>query len=197
MPTPTARPTAACYLRVSTSDGRQTVENQRAPLAQLCEQRGWRPRWYEEQESAAKSRPVFERMLADAHRGELVAVAVVALDRLGRSLPGVMETVAKLDAAKVEVVSLREPWLDMRGPTRGLLVAIVGWVGELERATLIERTKAGLARARRQGVRLGRPPASPVLLSSAAELVKRGEPIARAARLKGVKATTLRRFLAR
>lgn len=146
---------AAVYLRVSTDS--QTLENQREPLSSACAARGFEPRWFEEVESAAKARPVLDAMLAAAHRGEVKAVVVVALDRLGRSLRGVLDTVHRLDAAGVRLISLREPWLDTGGPARSLLVAIFAWVAEMERGTLIERTKAGMKRAARQGKRIGRP----------------------------------------
>jgi putative DNA-invertase from lambdoid prophage Rac len=95
----------------------------------------------------------------------------------------------------VPVLSVREGWLDTTGPVRPLLVAIFGWVAEQERTRLIERTKAGLERARRQGKRLGRPPASPLLLHAARDLVLEGVPVAEAARRKGVARSTLQRFL--
>jgi DNA invertase Pin-like site-specific DNA recombinase len=185
--------TAALYARVSTID--QTTANQLPELQRLAQARGFNVVLYEEQESAAKARPVLDRLMADARAGKVGAVVVWALDRLHRSMVGAVNAVLELDRLGVQVISLREPWLDTVGPVRPLLVAIFGWVAEQERARLIERTKAGLVRARAQGKRLGRPPASPVLLSAAADLVRAGEPIARAARLKGVKATTLRRFL--
>jgi len=53
---------------------------------------------------------------------------------------------------------VREPWLDTGSAVRPLLIAIFGWVAEQERVTIVVRTKAGLKRARRSGVRLGRPP---------------------------------------
>jgi putative DNA-invertase from lambdoid prophage Rac len=64
--------------------------------------------------------------------------------------------VLELDRLGVLVVSVREPWLDTGGPVRDLLVAIFSWVAEQERLRLVERTRAGLARARREGTRLGR-----------------------------------------
>ncbi len=60
---------------------------------------------------------------------------------------------------------------------------------------LIQRTKAGLQRAPRQGKRLGRPPTSPILLHAARDLVAAGVPVAQAARQKGVARSTLQRFL--
>lgn len=186
-------PAAALYIRVSTD--KQTAENQVAELRQLAAARGFEPVIYEEVESAAKARPVLDRMLADARAGKVRAILVWALDRLHRSMVGSIQTVLECDRLGVPVVSLREPWLDTAGPVRPLLIAIFGWVAEQERARLIERTKAGLARARAQGKRLGRPPASPVLLHAARDLVVDGVPIAEAARRKGVPRSTLQRFI--
>ena len=183
----------ALYIRVSTE--RQTCENQVAELRQLAAARGLEPLLYREVESAAKARPVFDRMLADARAGRIRAILVWALDRLHRSMLGSIQDVLECDRIGVPVISVREPWLDTSGPVRPLLVAIFWWVAEQERARLIERTKAGIERARRQGKRLGRPPTSPILLCSAADLVAAGVPIAQAAQRKGVKRSTLRRFL--
>ena len=186
-------PAAALYIRVSTD--RQTAENQVAELRQLAAARGFEPVIYEEVESAAKARPVMERMIADARAGRVRAILVWALDRLHRSMVGSIQTVLECDRIGVPVVSVREPWLDTAGPVRPLLIAIFGWVAEQERSRLIERTKAGLDRARRQGKKLGRPRASPILLNAAAGLVAGGASVAEAARRKGVKRSTLRRFL--
>lgn len=184
---------AALYIRVSTE--RQAVENQAADVRQLALARGYEPVIYEEVESAVKKRPVFDRMLADVRAGRVQAVAVWALDRLHRSMIGAMNTVLELDRLGVPVLSVREGWLDTSGPVRPLLVAIFGWAAEQERTRLIERTKAGLERARRQGKRLGRPPKSPILLHAARDLVASGVPVAVAARQKGVARSTLQRFL--
>ncbi len=185
---------AALYIRVSTD--KQTTENQVAELRQLAAARNLEPIIYEEVESAAKARPVLDRMLTDARAGKVRAILVWALDRLHRSMVGSIQTVLECDRLGVSVVSLREPWLDTAGPVRPLLIAIFGWVAEQERTRLIERTKAGLARARAQGKRLGRPAASQVLLHAAAERVCRGEPARAVARQAGLSERTLRRFLA-
>lgn len=174
----------AVYLRVSTD--RQTTTNQEADVRRMAEARGYEAVVYEETESAAKARPVLDRMLADVRAGRVHALAVWALDRLSRSMTAAINTVLDLDRLGVPVLSVREPWLDTSGPVRPLLVAIFGWVAEQERARLIERTRAGLERARRQGKRLGRPPASPVLLHAARDLVAGGVSIAEAARQKGL-----------
>jgi DNA invertase Pin-like site-specific DNA recombinase len=185
---------AGVYLRVSTD--RQTVQNQLADLDRLVRARGYESVIYEEVESAAKARPVLDCLLADARAGRITAVAVWALDRLHRSMVGAIQTVLELDRLGVRVVSVREPWLDTDSPVRPLLVAIFGWVAEQERTRLIERTKAGMSRARKEGKKIGRPRTSTVLLHAAAELVGGGVPVAAAARRKGVSRASLRRWMA-
>lgn len=83
----------------------------------------------------------------------------------------------------------------MDGPVRPLLLAIFGWVAEQERARLIERTREGVARARREGKRLGRPRAA-VDLDAALKLRAGGASVAVAARRLGVGERTLGRALA-
>lgn len=184
---------AGLYLRVSTTD--QTTDNQAHELRRLAAARGWEPIEYRETGSAVKARPVLAALLDDARAGRLGAVVVWALDRMHRSMTGAIATVLELDRLGVPVVSVREPWLDTSGPVRPLLVAIFGWVAEQERTRLIERTVAGLDRARAQGIRLGRPRSSPAALQAAAELVATGTPRAAAARRHGLSARSLGRFL--
>ena len=93
-------------------------------------------------------------------------------------------------------LSARENWLDTDSPVRPLLVAIFGWVAEQERTRLIERTKAGMARARQEGKKIGRPRTSTVMLRAAADLVRDGMPVAEAARVKRVSRASLRRWMA-
>jgi len=185
---------AAIYLRVSTE--RQAVENQRAEVEQLVRARGFEPVVYEEVESAAKARPVLDKMLDDARRGQVQAVALWALDRLHRSLPGAVNTVLELDRLGVQVLSVREPWLDTSGPVRPLLVAIFGWVAQQERERLIERTRAGIARARAQGKRLGRPATSPLKVGAALQLIEGGLSIRAAAKQAGVAREVVRKAVA-
>lgn len=185
---------AAVYVRVSTD--RQTVQNQLADLERLAQARGYEVIVYEEVESAAKARLVLDRLLADARAGRVQAVAVWALDRLHRSMVGAIQTVLELDRLGVRVLSARESWLDTDSPVRPLLVAIFGWVAEQERTRLIERTKAGMERARTEGKKIGRPRTSTIMLHAAADLVKSGMLVAEAARSKGVSRASLRRWMA-
>lgn len=185
---------AALYQRVSSD--RQFTENQRPELLQLARARGLEVvATFDETVSAAKKRAAFDRMMAEAHAGRFDTVLVWSLDRFGRSMTGNLNAVLELDRLGVRVVSVREPWLDTSGPVRALLVAIFGWVAEQERTRLIERTRAGVARARREGKKLGRP-AARIDLDEARVLIEvRGLSLRQAAKSLNVGASTLHKAL--
>ena len=185
----------AMYLRVST-DG-QTTENQRPECEQLARQRGEVVEVYEEQASAVKHRPAFERMVKDAKRGKFDTLVIWAIDRFGRSMVGNLQDLTELDRVGVGVVSVRESWLDTSGPTRGLLVAVFSWCAEQERNRLVERIGAGLARAKRQGKVLGRPKARVDVEAARRLLAVEGTSVRAAARALAVPLGTLQRALAR
>jgi len=189
------KPRAAVYLRVSTEE--QTLENQLADVRRVLRARGLRKvASYEEKASTTNARPQFDRMMRAAHKGEFDVLVVWALDRFGRSMVGNLQAVLDLDRCGVEVVSVNEPWLDTGGPVRSLLIAIFGWIAEQERARIGERTKAGIARARRKGIRIGRPPRD-VDLRQARELLKQGLSLRTIASRLKVPTTTLHRALGR
>jgi DNA invertase Pin-like site-specific DNA recombinase len=188
----------AIYLRVSSEV--QTTANQVPEVEQLGRQRGQVVRRYEETGSAAKRRPAFEAMLKDARRGTFDVLVIWAIDRFGRSMVGNLQDLLELDRVGVQVVSVREPWLDTAGPTRGLLVAIFSWCAEQERARLIERTRAGMARAKRHGTRSGRKigrPKARVDVDAARAAIAAGASQRGAAAALGVPLATLQRALAR
>lgn len=187
---------AALYVRVSTD--RQDATAQLPDLERMATARDWEWEVRSEVESGAKRRPELERLLDDARRGAVHVIAVWALDRLGRSMQETVARVLELDRLGVQVVSVREPWMDSGGPTRPLLLAIMAWVAEQERTRLIERTRAGIERARKQGKRLGRPPATDkraIALTTAAAEVAGGKSIRAAAAAWDLSESTLRGFI--
>jgi DNA invertase Pin-like site-specific DNA recombinase len=186
---------AALYVRVSSDQ--QHLGNQKPDLRRLAATRGFNvTSIFEEKMSAVKTRPEFDKMMLAAHEGKFDVVVVWALDRLGRSMVGNLQTVLELDRRGVEVVSVREPWLDTTStsPVRALLVAIFSWVAEQERVHIVARCRAGIERARREGKRLGRPPAE-VDLDEALRLRRRGLSIRDAARKLAVGSSTLHRAI--
>jgi len=177
----------ALYARVSTLD--QQSDNQLAELRGYVTTRQWTltGEFRDDGISGARDRrPALDRMMADARRGRLDVIVVWSLDRFGRSLAHVVTTVQELHERGVAFVSLKEG-LDLSTAAGRLQLHILSALGEFERARLIERTKAGLARARRQGTRLGR---RPVRLTEAQITAVAGLPVREAARQLGVSVNT-------
>ena len=148
------------YGRVSTRDKGQDVENQLVQLREFCQRSGWTLAHEYVDHASAKTgkRPQFQAMLAAAARKEFDLVLFWSLDRLSRE--GVLETLQylqTLSAAGVNWRSFTEQYLDSCGVFRDAVLSILATIAKQERVRLSERTIAGLARARRQGKRLGRP----------------------------------------
>ncbi len=189
----------ACYLRVSTDA--QTVENQRGPLEQLAAARGWEPVFYEETWSGRDDRrPELATLLEACRRGRVKLVAVVALDRLTRSVRTLLRLFEDFDRWGVQVVSLRESWTDVDTRLRDLVLHVLGFAAELEVANLRERTRAGMRRAREKGTKSGRPIGRPRLsrtqLGAAAALVQGGASLRAASRETGLSVRAIKRHLA-
>jgi DNA invertase Pin-like site-specific DNA recombinase len=181
----------AIYARVSTMD--QEPENQLIELRRYVEARGWTiaVEYVDRGVSGAKDRrPALDQMLADAKRRKLDVVVCWRLDRLGRNLKHLVTLLEDLQSLGVAFVSLGEG-IDCTTPAGKLQLHILAALAEFERERIRERVMAGLARARTQGKRLGRPKALvPVhRLQGVAEL-----PIDAAAVTLGVSRSTLKRW---
>jgi DNA invertase Pin-like site-specific DNA recombinase len=193
-PAPTAR-RAALYLRVST-DG-QTTENQRLALRETAERRGWRI--VEEYEDAGISgakgrdkRPAFDRMLKDAARRRFDVLMVAALDRLGRSVVHVALALDELANAGIELFSAREA-IDGTSPYGRAMLHMATVFAELERHAIRDRVRAGLARARAKGRRLGRPRIAPQREAAIRDHLRAGHGILATAKALGVGASVVQR----
>jgi len=153
---------AAIYLRVSTSD--QDTTNQLLVLTEWAGQRSYEiTNIYEEAESAWKAghQKQLSRLLHDATRKKFDTVLIWALDRLSREGPlAILTLVNRLKLCRIKVLSYQESWTEAPGELGELLYALAGWVAKMESERRSERTKAGLARAKSKGKKLGRPPGS-------------------------------------
>ncbi len=150
---------AAIYGRVST-DG-QTTDNQIVALQEVAARRGWdiAEVYIDHGISGAKGRdkrPGFDRMLKDASRRKFDVVMAWAIDRMGRSLRDLIDTIEHLEATGVDLY-LDQQNIDTTTPAGKLLFHVTGAFAEFERSMIRQRVNAGLARARAQGKRLGRP----------------------------------------
>jgi putative DNA-invertase from lambdoid prophage Rac len=115
---------------------------------------------YQEEESAWKAghQKQLAQLKADASRRRFDAVLVWALDRLSREgALAILTLVNTLKAYGVKVISYQEAWTEAPGELAEVLYAIAGWVARMESQRRSERTKAGMARAKARGERLGRP----------------------------------------
>jgi DNA invertase Pin-like site-specific DNA recombinase len=139
---------AAIYVRVSTDEGRQDINNQRNPLLKLAEALNLKViKEYIDYASGGNSnRPQFQQMLRDAENHKFDMVLIWALDRFSRE--GILNTLSylrRLRQNKVAIKSLQESWLDTREEGMGeLLIAIFSWVAHQEKKRISERVKAGL-----------------------------------------------------
>jgi DNA invertase Pin-like site-specific DNA recombinase len=149
----------ALYLRVSTNNGHQTVENQQRELEAIASRGGWEiVATFSDHISGAKGRdkrPGLEAMMKGATAREFDLVAAWSVDRLGRSLQHLVQLFADLQALGVDLY-LHQQSVDSSTPSGRALLQMSGVFAEFERAMLVERINAGLARARAQGKRLGR-----------------------------------------
>ena len=106
---------------------------------------------------AIARRPGFSRLLDKMEKGDVLIVT--RLDRLGRDAIDVSGTVAKLERAGIRVHCLALGGVDLTSSAGKLTMGVINAVAQFERDLLIERTQAGLARAKAEGKPLGRPPA--------------------------------------
>ena len=182
---------AAIYARVSTLD--QEPENQLAELRRYVEARGWTGTEYVDRgvSGAKDKRPALDRLVRDAKRRGFDVVVCWRLDRLGRNLKHLITLLDDLQALGVAFVSLAEG-IDATTPAGKLQMHILGAISEFERARIAERVRAGLARVKRQGQRLGRPR---VEVSTDALASVQGLSTRQAALRLGVSASTVRRRL--
>lgn len=156
---------AAIWARVSTD--RQEVDNQLRELRAYAARRHWEVvKVYEVEASGwtGKQRRDLDGAWEDGRQGVYEVLLSWALDRLTRE--GVEATIREANRFAREgliLASYNEPWVEeLTGPLRELLLAFHGWMARQESARRSERVKAGMARAREQGRRLGRPVRRPV-----------------------------------
>ncbi len=186
---------AAIYARVSTT--KQDTANQLPALHAMANARGFEDvEVITETASGAKARPALDALCERARRGELQAILIWAVDRLGRTNVEINARVQELDRVGCAVVSHQESWLDTSGPTRGLLLGIFTWMAEQERARTMERTTAAVARRRAAGLPVGRPRVDETVQASCARRRAAGQSISKISSELAIARSTVRRYLA-
>jgi putative DNA-invertase from lambdoid prophage Rac len=149
----------ATYSRVSTSD--QNCQMQVRELREYAARRGWTVagEYVDTGISGAKaSRPELDRLMHDASRRAFDVVLVYKLDRFGRSVRNCLDGISLLRSHGVRFLAVSQNIdTDENNPTARLMLHILAAVAEFERELIRERVASGVANARRQGKRLGRP----------------------------------------
>ena len=142
---------AALYVRVSTADRGQTVENQLQPLQEAAGRLGWTvvAIYRDEGISGTRGRdkrPGLDALLKGVARREFDIVAAWSVCRLGRSLPDLIGLLGELRSREIDLY-LHQQALDTSTPSGRMLFGMLGVFSEFERAMIRDRVMAGLDRA--------------------------------------------------
>jgi DNA invertase Pin-like site-specific DNA recombinase len=189
----------AIYTRVST--GSQTVENQLRELNGVAERHGWDvvTRFTDHGISGAKGRdqrPGLHHLLEGVTRRDFDKVMAWSVDRLGRSLPDLLAIMGELKAKGVDLY-LHQQSLDTSTPAGKAMFQMLGVFSEFEREIIRERVKAGLARAKAMGKKLGRPSLDSAKRTAAVrKLRKQGMGINKIAKTLGIGVGVVQRIVA-
>ena len=152
----------AIYARVSTD--KQSTDNQLRELRTIADKNGWElvNEFVDEGISGAKGRdkrPQFNALMKSAVRREIDVVMAWSVDRLGRSLQHLVEFLSEIQEAGCDLY-LHQQAIDTSTPSGKAMFQMCGIFSEFERSIIRERVKSGLARAKENGVVLGRKPIS-------------------------------------
>ena len=185
---------AGLYARVSTLD-QQTLPMQSRAMREYAVRRGWTVAMQvKEVGSGATQRQIREKLLDAARRREIDVVLVWRLDRWGRSVADLLATLQELEHLGVGFVSLTEA-LDLTTPAGRAMAGLLAVFAAFEREILQERTKAGLAHARQNGKRLGRPATAAVYAAEIRKQHRAGVSKSEIARRLKIGRTSVRRIL--
>ena len=138
-------------------------------------------------------RPGLDSMLNDASRRKFDVVMAWAIDRLGRSLIDLLDTIQHLEACGVDLY-LDQQAIDTTTPMGRLVFQVTGAFAEFERTMIRQRIKAGLKRAVAQGVKLGRPKIDRTTERKVRQQLARGVGILKVAKSLGIGTGTVQRI---
>ena len=175
------------YARVSTGDqdvAGQTMRLERAGAIKV---------FTDTRSGKSMDRPGLAELLAYARKGD--TLAVVRLDRLGRSLAELIAIVEQLKVRGIALLSLEEK-IDTSSAAGELIFHVFGAIAHFERRLIAERTKDGIAAARARGKRPGRQPVDADKVQAALKLVDAGLSPTQAANQLGLGRSTVYRELA-
>ena len=187
------------YARVSTKDKEQNPENQLLRLREYCKAREWDYKEYIDFASGAKKdRPGLKSIMADLDH--LDGILVLRLDRFGRSLQNLLENlnIIRSKGKFFEAIDQGLKISEKKDPMNDFMLAILGAAAEFERELISERVRDGMARARNENKKIGRPviiEKRGIDVSLLMELKKEGRSIREISQLVGIKRSTVHGIL--
>lgn len=188
----------AIYARVSTKDKGQSVDNQLPDLRAYAVAHGYTvyKEYTEEESGGTANREQFKQLFADAHKRRFDLVLFWSLDRFSRegALP-TLQHLNLLESYGVGYKSYTEQYLDSTGIFKEAVVSILAIVAKQERVRLSERTKAGLARTKTKGTKLGKPGKTQTDIEQIRWLKGGGTSNYAIGKTLGISATTVAKYL--
>ena len=149
----------ALYLRVSTGDGRQTVENQKRDLLRYCENRGWNNIQIFEDTGISGTlhdRPSLNDLMKQARQHRFSTILVWRFDRFARSTQHLLSALQEFQSLGVDFISFGEG-IDTATPMGKMIFTFIGAISEFELSVMRSRIRSGIARAKAAGIVCGRP----------------------------------------
>lgn len=146
------------YARVSTKDKEQNPENQLIRLREYCQSRGWEYREYVDFASGSKMDREGLHMLMDDLM-EIDGILVLRLDRFGRSLRNLLDLLDRIrkKGKFFEAIDQGLKISEKKDPMNDFMLSILGAAAEFERELISERVRDGMARAKKENKKIGRP----------------------------------------
>lgn len=166
----------AIYVRVSTD--KQESENQLIELREYCKSSDYQifNEYVDIISGKEDKRPNWDQLFLDAHRKKFDIVLFWDLSRFSRS--GTLYTLQKLRELEnlgIGYISYREPYLNTVGQFKDVVISILSTVAKIEREQISDRTKAGLKRAKLNGVILGRSSIPQDIVTRVKDLLRQGK----------------------
>lgn len=188
---------AAIYARVSTTNHGQDVGLQLDELRHVARARGWTVAGEFTDEGVSggqRSRPALDALMNEVRDGGVDVVVVWRFDRFARSTQHLLSALEEFRTLGVDFISVREA-VDTSTATGKMVFTFLAAVAEFEKSLIVERVKAGVARAKATGKHCGRPRCD-IDLDLARMLRAQGHGYRRVAKMMGVAKSTLVRHLA-
>lgn len=183
------------YARVSTDKQNESLEEQIRLLQDFCKRNNHKIHniYSETVSGVSKSRPELEKIMNDAKDKKFDAVVVLKLDRFSRSMLDLLTNVEKLKNYGVNFISVNDK-IETHTPQGKLIFHIMGALAEFERTLIMERTKYGIERAKREG-KICHRPRKEINMERVIERYQKGLSLTEVAALEKISYSTLRNRL--